>query len=190
MDHENLLYSQLDEHTSLFTRVKGLHRDLLRSAKVLTGVLRNGNKVLVCGNGGSAADAQHFAAELIGRFEKDRAPLPALALTTDTSILSAVGNDYGFDTVFERQVKGLGIKGDVLVGISTSGNSPNVSRAVSQAKAQGLHTIGLLGNDGGKIGTMVETAVIVPHAVTARIQEVHVFILHYWASVIERELFR
>ena len=189
MDPVNFLNSHLEEHITLFTKLKGLQSDLLRSARTLVDALRIGNKVLICGNGGSAAEAQHFAAELIGRFEKERAPLPAIALTTDTSILSSVGNDYGFEAVFERQIRGLGRKGDVLIGISTSGNSPNVIRAVSQAKAQEIHTIGLLGKDGGKIATMVNTPVTIPHRVTARIQEVHLFVLHYWASLVEAELF-
>jgi D-sedoheptulose 7-phosphate isomerase len=187
-DLRELLQIFVAEHIGLFFKIKEMDR-VLDSSEILVKSLKGGNKILICGNGGSAADSQHFAAELIGRFEKERDSLPAIALTTDTSVLTAIGNDYGFDAVFEKQVKGLGKKDDVLIGISTSGNSPNVIRAINQAKAQGLHTIGLLGKDGGQIGQLVDIAVIVPHAVTARIQEVHLFILHYWASVIERELF-
>jgi D-sedoheptulose 7-phosphate isomerase len=187
-DHRELLQIFIAEHIDLFIKIKKMD-SILDSSEILINSLKGANRILICGNGGSAADSQHFAAELIGRFEKERDSLPAIALTTDTSILTAVGNDYGFDSVFERQVKGLGRKGDVLIGISTSGNSPNVIRAINQAKAQGVYTIGLLGKDGGKIGQIVDIPVIVPHAVTARIQEVHLFILHYWASVIEKELF-
>ena len=187
-DHRELLQIFIAEHIDLFIKIKKMD-SILDSSEILINSLQGANKILICGNGGSAADSQHFAAELIGRFEKERDSLPAIALTTDTSILTAVGNDYGFDAVFERQVKGLGRKGDVLIGISTSGNSPNVIRAINQAKAQGVQTIGLLGKDGGKIGQIVDIPVIVPHSVTARIQEVHLFILHYWASVIEKELF-
>ena len=187
-DHRELLHVFVAEHIDLFFKINKID-SILDSSEILINSLKGANKILICGNGGSAADSQHFAAELIGRFEKERDSLPAIALTTDTSILTAVGNDYGFDAVFERQVKGLGRKGDVLIGISTSGNSPNVIRAINQAKAQGVQTIGLLGKDGGKIGQIVDISVIVPHGVTARIQEVHLFILHYWASVIEKELF-
>jgi D-sedoheptulose 7-phosphate isomerase len=189
MDLEDKLKADLTEHLSLFSRLGDLQAGIIAAAQALINSLRSGGKILVCGNGGSAADAQHFAAELIGRFEQERGSLPAIALTTDTSILTAVGNDYGFDSVFERQVKGLGRGGDVLIGISTSGNSPNVLRAVARARESGLTTIGLLGNDGGKIAPLVDIPVIVPHRVTARIQEAHIFILHYWAGAAERELY-
>ena len=128
-----MLQEFIEEHMVLFKLVDKID-NIEKSAKVLVKALQEGNKILICGNGGSAADSQHFAAELIGRFEKERESLPAIALTTDTSILTAVGNDYGYDFVFERQVKGLGRRGDVLVGISTSGNSSNVIRAVESAK--------------------------------------------------------
>ncbi len=189
MDYEQKLDACLAEHLALFSRLGDLQGGIIAAAQALIHTLRSGGKILVCGNGGSAADAQHFAAELIGRFEKERDSLPAVALTTDTSILTAVGNDYGFDAVFERQVKGLGRTGDLLIGISTSGNSPNVQRAVAQARESGLTTIGLLGNNGGKIAPLVDIPVIVPHRVTARIQEAHIFILHYWAGAVERELY-
>ena len=130
---KKMLQKFIEEHVVLFQLVEKIH-NIDKSAKVLMKTLREGNKILICGNGGSAADSQHFAAELIGRFEKERESLPAIALTTDTSILTAVGNDYGYDFVFEKQVKGLGRRGDVLVGISTSGNSSNVIRAVESAK--------------------------------------------------------
>jgi D-sedoheptulose 7-phosphate isomerase len=183
-----LLRGFIEEHISLFKLIEKID-NIEKSAKGLVKALQKGNKILICGNGGSAADSQHFAAELIGRFEKERDSIPAIALNTDTSILTAVGNDYGYDIVFERQVKGFGRPGDALVGISTSGNSPNVIRAVESAKMKKMLSIGMLGKDGGKLKGLVDVPIVVPHNVTARIQEVHIFILHFWAAVIERELF-
>lgn len=147
--------------------------------------LRRGGKILVCGNGGSAADAQHFAAELSGRYLKERRALAGIALTTDTSALTAIGNDYGYDRVFSRQVEALGRPGDLLVGISTSGNSPNVILAVEAAHALGMATLGLLGRDGGRLKAMVDEALVVPSAVTARIQEVHQMVYHFWCELLD-----
>ncbi|WP_456420253.1 D-sedoheptulose 7-phosphate isomerase [Methanocaldococcus infernus] len=151
--------------------------------------LERGNKILICGNGGSAADAQHFAAELVGRFKLERKGLPAIALTTDTSILTAIGNDYSFDNIFERQVEALGKEGDVLIGISTSGNSENVIRAVKKAKELNIYTIGLLGKGGGKLKDLVDLALIVPSNNTPRIQECHVTIYHVICEEVEKRLF-
>jgi len=151
------------------------------AAELLFGVLANNGKVLACGNGGSAADAQHFVAELVGRFERERLPLAAVALNTDTSILTAVGNDYGFESVFARQVDALGQPGDALIAISTSGNSANVLRAVEAAHAREMSVIALSGKGGGKIAqylTDTDVHLCVPHARTMRIQEVHILILH------------
>lgn len=178
----------LERHLTCFKQLPALEREIDDIAKRLTDVIAGGYKVLICGNGGSAADAQHFAAELIGRFEKERAAWPAVALTTDTSILTAVGNDYGFDKVFARQVQGLGRSGDVLIGISTSGNSGNVVQAVQAARAQGMYTVGLLGRDGGAIKPLVDSTIAIDDPATARIQEAHSFILHYWAMVIESRI--
>jgi D-sedoheptulose 7-phosphate isomerase len=150
--------------------------------------LLDGGKLMICGNGGSASDAQHFAAEIVGRFERERAAYPAMALSTDTSILTAVGNDYGYHEVFARQVDGLGRPGDVLIGISTSGHSENVIRAVERAQSMGMKTVGLLGRDGGNLKHMVNQPIVVSSTTTARIQETHIFILHYWAWQIERGL--
>lgn len=147
--------------------------------------LKRGCRILVCGNGGSAADAQHFAAELSGRYVKERRALAGIALTTDTSALTAIGNDYGFDRVFARQVEALGRPGDLLVGISTSGNSPNVILAVEAAKELGLRTLGLLGRDGGKLKGLVDDPIVVPCPVTARIQEVHQMIYHFWCEALD-----
>jgi D-sedoheptulose 7-phosphate isomerase len=142
----------------------------------------------VCGNGGSAADAQHFAAELVGRFTRERRAWPALALTTDTSILTAVGNDYGFDRVFARQVEAHGQPGDVLIGISTSGGSPDVLAAAAAARARGLRTIGLTGRDGGALGRVVDIHLNVPSVSTARTQEVHCTLLHVLCDLVEQDL--
>ena len=147
----------------------------------MTNCLRAGGKIMVCGNGGSAADAQHFAAELIGRFERERQELAAIALTTDTSILTAIGNDYSYDEIFSKQVRGLGKRGDILIGISTSGNSKNVVKAIEAAKKMGISTIALTGNGGGKIADLLDEGDIhlcVPSTRTARIQETHLVLLH------------
>jgi len=156
-------------------------------ADAITTSLRQGGSVLVFGNGGSAADAQHFAAELLGRYEKERQAWPAIALTTDTSALTAIGNDYGFDRVFARQLEALGKKGDVAVGISTSGNSPNVLRALETANERGLITVALTGR-GGEAGKMARVHVRVDEDRTARIQEVHATVLHAICELVEMEL--
>jgi D-sedoheptulose 7-phosphate isomerase len=150
--------------------------------------MQQGGKLLICGNGGSAADAQHLATECMVRLEAERTPLPAIALTTDTSLLTAAGNDYGFETIFARQVAGLGRPGDVLMAISTSGNSPNVVRAVEEAHRRGLRTLGLLGRDGGRLKDMVHIALVVPSSNTQRIQEVHITIGHILCGTLERRI--
>ncbi|MBR9677231.1 D-sedoheptulose 7-phosphate isomerase [Candidatus Woesearchaeota archaeon] len=161
------------------------------SVKLIIDALKNGNKVLVCGNGGSAADAQHFVAELVVRFEKDRKSLPAIALTTDTSLITACANDYGYDELFSRQVEGLGNTDDVLVGISTSGNSLNVIKAFQTAKEKNMLTICLNGKDGGKIKSLeLDSDIVVPGTNTGRIQESHITIIHAWCKLIEEELFK
>lgn len=149
--------------------------------------LKAGNKVLFCGNGGSAADAQHLAAELIGRFQKERRSLASIALTTDTSILTAVANDYGYDEVFARQVEGLGRYGDVLIGISTSGNSANVVKAALKARDTGMHTIAFTGEGGGKLKDICDITFAVPSKVTARIQEMHIMVGHIICELVEEE---
>lgn len=149
--------------------------------------LKAGNKFLFCGNGGSAADAQHLAAELIGRFQKERRSLASIALTTDTSILTAVANDYGYDEVFARQVEGLGRSGDVLIGISTSGNSANVVKAALKARDTGMHTIAFTGEGGGKLKDICDITFAVPSKVTARIQEMHIMVGHIICELVEEE---
>lgn len=147
--------------------------------------LRKGNKLLTCGNGGSAADALHLSEELVGRYRVDRPPLPAICLNSDVTALTCIANDYGYDEIFARQVRALGKQGDLLVGFTTSGNSPNVLAAFRQAKGQGLETILLSGRDGGKARETCDHEIIVPTQTTARIQEVHTFILHQWLEVID-----
>lgn len=179
----------LDDHNALFSRLDKIVPEILSAGELIAKTIRSGKKVLICGNGGSAADAQHLAAELVGRFEKEREAFPAIALTTDTSILTALGNDYGFDAIFARQVGALGETGDLLIAISTSGNSDNVILASEAAKHKGVRSVGLLGRDGGTLASGVDIPVIVPHSVTARIQEVHIFVIHFWAAYVEEELF-
>lgn len=149
---------------------------------------RSGGKIILCGNGGSAADAQHLAAELVGRFKLERRALPAIALNTNTSILTALGNDYGYETVFSRQVEALVNKNDVVIGLSTSGNSPNVIKAIEAAKAKGAKTIGLTGGKGGLITKVADLAITVPSDNTPRIQEAHITIGHIVCELVEREL--
>lgn len=162
-----------------------------QAAELMLQCLMNDGKILACGNGGSAADAQHFAAEMTGRFEKERMELAAIALTTDTSALTAIGNDYGFDQVFSKQVRALGRPGDVLIGISTSGNSGNIITAIEAAHERDMHVIAFTGRDGGKIAGMLKDSDIllnVPHPRTARIQEVHILLIHALCDCIDTML--
>jgi len=157
-------------------------------AEAMAGVLARGGKILLCGNGGSAADAQHIAGELLSRYEFDRAPLPAVALTTDTSVLTAIGNDYGYEQVFERQVRGLGKKGDALLALSTSGRSPNVLRAIEAAKKAGLVTIGFTGAKGGEMAARCDLMLCAPSDKTPVIQQIHITAAHVICGLIERSL--
>lgn len=158
-------------------------------ARVLAITLARGGKILFCGNGGSAADAQHLAAEFVNRFLMERPPLPAIALTTDTSILTAIGNDYGFEQVFTKQVQALGQEGDILVGISTSGNSPNIVDAFRAARDRGVVTIGLTGQGGGEMATLSDHLMDVPHRHTPLIQEIHIAIGHLLCQLTDHFLF-
>jgi D-sedoheptulose 7-phosphate isomerase len=159
------------------------------TAELLAIVLAAGGKLLVFGNGGSAADAQHMAAEFVNRFRLERRPLPAIALTTDTSVITSIGNDCGFDQIFAKQVQALGRAGDVALGISTSGNSPNVLKAIQTAAGLGLLTIALTGGGGGALASAADRVFCVPSAVTARIQEAHITLVHIWCDLVERILF-
>ncbi|HEX4781347.1 MAG TPA: phosphoheptose isomerase [Usitatibacter sp.] len=165
---------------------------IARAGEALAAALKSGRKVLSCGNGGSAADSQHFAAELVGRFERERAGLAGIALTTDTSALTAIANDYGFDRVFSRQVEALGQPGDFLLGISTSGNSKNVIAAIGSAHARGMRVIALTGRDGGEMGRMLrddDFHLNVEHPRTMRVQEIHLLAVHCLCEVIDNVIF-
>jgi D-sedoheptulose 7-phosphate isomerase len=169
-----------------------LAQPISQAIELMFNALSNGNKILACGNGGSAGDAQHFAAELVGRFERERFPLPAISLSTDTSIITAVGNDYSFNEIFSKQVQALGQSGDILLAISTSGNSGNVLAAVEAALEREMRVVALTGKDGGKLGKLLTDADVhinVQHARTARIQEVHLVAIHSICDGIDVALF-
>ncbi len=186
MDYSQLVNDELRQAAAnLAAFAAAQAAPLTAAAGLVVQTLARGGKVLACGNGGSAADAQHFAAELVGRFETERRPLPAVALTTDTSILTAVGNDYGYDEIFYRQVRALGRKGDLLLALSTSGNSPNVLKAVPAAREQGLKVLALTGRDGGKLAPAADVAVVVDTRRTCRIQECHAAALHTICRVVD-----
>jgi D-sedoheptulose 7-phosphate isomerase len=182
IEKEMEAHRQVLEHT-----MAGLQHFIYTAGVIVTEALERGNKVLLCGNGGSAADAQHIAAELTGRFKIERMPLPGIALTTDTSALTAIGNDYGFDQVFSRQVAALAKEGDVVIGISTSGNSLNVIYALETAKEMGCKAIGLSGKGGGKMNDVCDLNIIVPSDDTARIQEMHILIGHILCQLVDNE---
>jgi len=181
---------QLASHREVIARVEQELTPLIAEmVELMVDTFQRGGKVLVMGNGGSAADAQHFVAEIVGRFKMERRGLPALALSTDTSILTAIGNDYGFDRIFSRQVEALAATGDLVIGISTSGNSPNVLLALQLARETGCRTVGLLGKDGGSIKDVCDLALIVPTNDTPRVQEVHITIIHIVCDLLEKTLF-
>ena len=188
--HLTDVIDSLCEGAELRRRIADEHgRKIVEAALLICNCLQDDGKVLLFGNGGSAADAQHIAAELVGRFMQQRRALPAIALTTDSSILTAVGNDYGIDRVFSRQIEALGGRNDVAIGISTSGNSPNVLAAIAQATSQQIRTIGLSGRDGGELVKACDITIVVPSTNTARIQECHITIGHIFCEVIEIELY-
>ena len=176
-----------DELIGRYPCLAACRDDIAAAGEALIAGFEAGGKLLVCGNGGSAADSQHLAAEFVGRFQKERAGLPAIALTVDTSILTAVGNDYGYDKVFVRQVQALARPGDVLVGISTSGNSANVVEAVELAKSMGVFCVGMTAEGGGKMKTLCDECVAVPAKVTARAQEMHILIGHILCELVDGE---
>jgi D-sedoheptulose 7-phosphate isomerase len=184
----SLFLSNLEEHIDLFNKLHSLHCEIQAAIDLCSYSIQCKGKVLFCGNGGSAADSQHLAAEFTGRFIKDRKPLPGLALSTDSSALTCIGNDYSFNDVFLRQVQALGRQEDCLIGISTSGNSENVLRAFVTAKELGIKTIGLLGRNGGKLAPLSDVAIVVPSDVTARIQEAHILIGHTICGGVEHAL--
>lgn len=172
-----------------FEKLKKQNNIIYQIAELWIEALTRGNKVIFCGNGGSAADSQHLAAELMGRYKIDRSPLPAISLTTDTSALTAIGNDYGYEKIFSRQLRGIGRKGDVLVGISTSGNSKNVIEAFNVARELGITTIAFTGLNGGKMGKLAEIVLKVPSEYTNNIQEMHIACGHIICGLVEEKLF-
>ena len=180
--------ARLQAHRALFNRLELLASEVAEAAATVAHAMQQGSKLMICGNGGSAADCQHIAAEFTGRFVAERRPLAAIALTTDSSALTCIGNDYGFDEVFARQVAALARPGDVLLGISTSGRSPNVLRAFDAAREAGTTTIALCGRDGGALLHVADLAIVVPSESTADIQEAHIFVGHTICALVEHEL--
>lgn len=184
---EDVIEATLADTMALHERIRRSDlQPLIQAVRTISLSMRSGGTLLLFGNGGSASDAQHVAAELVGRFQRERAAMAAVALTTDTSVLTSIGNDYSFDRVFARQIEALGRKGDVAFGISTSGRSPNVVAALETARARGLETIAMTGCDGGPVGKAAATHVNVPSDVTARVQEVHRTLLHIMCDLLER----
>ena len=184
-----IIEQRLTDHLEVLQKLKAsdLPQKLEKCAECVTKALSEGHKVLFCGNGGSAADSQHLAAEFVGRFQKERKGLPAVALTVDTSILTSVANDYGYETIFARQVQALGKRGDVLVAISTSGNSKNVVLAIEEAKAKGITCIGMTAEGGGKMAEICDICLAVPVRVTARAQEMHILMGHILCELVDHE---
>ncbi len=186
---QNFVVAQIKENLKLKEYLLADVPNLIEISHLLTDALKCGNKILLCGNGGSAADAQHIAAELAGRFNYDRDSLPAIALTTNTSSLTAIANDFGYETVFAKQVQGLGRKGDVLIVISAGGDSPNVVLAMEEAKKKQMITVGFVGKTGGKVKELADYLIHVPSQSTPRIQEVHILTGHIVCSIVEELLF-
>ena len=181
-----IIHAELTSHQATIQQViTSSQEPLARAAELMVQTLKKGHKILLCGNGGSAADAQHIAAELTGRYKTERRGLPAIALTTDTSALTAIANDFGYEKVFSRQVEALANSGDLVIGISTSGNSTNVLLALEQAKAIGCTTIGLTGNTGGKMNALCDINLIAPSNNTPRIQEMHILFGHILCQIVD-----
>ncbi len=188
-DNKNLTENSLNEHLLLFQKVLAEMPETIEDcADLIFETFRKGKKILICGNGGSAADAQHLAAEFVGRYETERIGLPAIALTTDTSALTALSNDYGFERIFARQIEALAAEDDCLIAISTSGNSPNVISAVMSARKKGCKIIGMTGAKGKKLASLCDKCILIPAERTARIQEAHITIAHIWCEIIDERL--
>jgi D-sedoheptulose 7-phosphate isomerase len=187
MKYVDYLKTEHAAHVTMFNAMAPLFPLISDIGEAMQRCIKNGGKVLLMGNGGSAADSQHIAAEIVGRFKKERKGLPAIALTTDTSILTSVGNDYGYDYIFARQVEALCRPEDLVIGITTSGNSPNVVRAIEAAKQIGATTVGFTGGSGGKLATLCDLCLVIPSSVTARIQEAHIFVGHCVCEILESE---
>ena len=188
MDYINYLKGEHAAHPDMFSALGPLFPHISDVGIAMQNCIKSGGKILLMGNGGSAADSQHIAAEIVGRFKKERKGLPAIALTTDTSILTSVGNDYGYDYIFARQVEALCRPEDLVIGITTSGNSANVVNAMQAAKTIGAFTVGLTGGTGGKLTAICDYNLIMPSSVTARIQEAHIFIGHCLCEILESDV--
>jgi D-sedoheptulose 7-phosphate isomerase len=188
MDNNHLIEKHFIEHHELLSKMDSTYDDIREISKILIDCLKNNKTVFWCGNGGSASDSQHLAGELIGRFVGDRKPLKSIALNADSAVMTCIVNDYGYEHIFSRQVEGLGSMGDVLIGITTSGNSQNVLNAYKTANEIGMKTIGLLGKGGGKAAGLVQQSIIVPSNTTARIQEMHILVGHILCDLIEEGL--
>lgn len=186
---ESIINQSFSNHKIAFDFLEQQKETIDKIATIFIKVLKQKGKILLMGNGGSAADAQHLAAEFIGRFKKNRPPLSAIALATNISSLTAIGNDFGYDDIFVRQIEALGIACDVVVGISTSGNSQNIIAGINKARVLGIPTIAFLGNDGGKLKNIVDISLIIPIADTPRIQEMHIFAGHIICEIVENALF-
>tara|TARA_B100000963_G_C22618541_1_gene668654 strand:- start:2215 stop:2778 length:564 start_codon:yes stop_codon:yes gene_type:complete len=186
---KNFINNELDSHQKLVGLVKKeMQNSIIEACEIALDVINSGNKIIFCGNGGSAADSQHLAAEFVGRYKNERRGLPSIALTTDSSILTAVGNDYSYDYIFERQIEALANEGDLLIGISTSGNSKNVINAIKKAKQLKCIAIGFTGNNGGLMKNICDINLVVPSSITARIQEVHILIGHIMCKYIDEKI--
>jgi len=185
---KNTIKRNLDEHKEVFGLLDNLEAQIVNVASLLIEALDNGNTIFWCGNGGSASDSQHLAGELIGRFKGDRKPLKSISLNSDSAVMTCIVNDYGYEYIFSRQIEALGSKGDVLIGISTSGQSENVNNALRIANENELHTVGLLGKEGGAALNVASHAIVVPSQSTARIQEMHITIGHILCELIEEGL--
>lgn len=188
MKHNTIIQDCLSSHQQVVTSLRDLEHEILSAATMISDVFVNDGRLLLCGNGGSAADAQHIAAEFSGRYLLERTPWDAIALHTNTSAVTAVGNDYGFENIFERQVRAHGRKGDIVLGISTSGQSPNIIKAFQSAREKGLQTIGLTGEGGGAMADLCHVLLAVPSKSTPRIQEMHILIGHILCQLVEEDV--
>ena len=188
MELKKLIEKKRLDHLDVFDDLRDHYEKIIHYSNKMCHALENNGKIFFCGNGGSSSDSQHLAAEFTGRFKKDRKPLPAIALNADTAAITCIANDFGYDQVFSRQLEALGNSSDVLIAISTSGNSPNVINAVKKSKEKNIYSIGLIGKDGGKLLNLCDSCIIVKSNDTARIQEAHIFIGHILCTLIEKKL--
>jgi D-sedoheptulose 7-phosphate isomerase len=185
---KSVVESEINDHFDLKKEILSLNKKILEFAKIVSESSRKGNCIFWCGNGGSAADSQHLAAELVGRFEKDRKPIKSLSLTTDTSVITALSNDYCYDIILRRQLQALGKPNDILIAISTSGNSKNIIEVLKEAKKKGIISLALLGKDGGKAKKFADKSIIIKNKKTSRVQEMHILIGHIICKIAEKEL--